>query len=116
MKIRFQADENLDQAIVDGVLRRESSLDFQTAQETGLLGADDQTVLQRCSGEGRILVSHDVKTMPCHFANLIMQQSSPGVLLVPQKVSVGVAIESLLMIWNSYSPSDWENRICYLPL
>ncbi|MGH9446656.1 MAG: hypothetical protein ACRD3O_13125 [Terriglobia bacterium] len=39
MKIRYQADENLDQAIVYGVLRQEPSLDFQTAQEAGLLGA-----------------------------------------------------------------------------
>lgn len=116
MKIRFQADENLDQAIVDGVLRREPAVEFETAQESGLLGADDPTILQWCSTEGYVLVSHDVKTVPTHFANLIMRGRSAGVLLIPQKVSVRVAIESLVMVWNSYTSSDWENRICYLPL
>jgi hypothetical protein len=35
VKIRFQADEDLDQAIVNGVLRREPSVDFQTAPKAG---------------------------------------------------------------------------------
>jgi predicted nuclease of predicted toxin-antitoxin system len=116
VKIRFQADENLDQAIVDGVLRREPAVEFQTAQESGLPGADDQEILQWCSTEDYVLVSHDVKTVPTHFAELSMRQRSPGAMLIPQKVSVGAAIESLVMIWNSYTASDWENRICYLPL
>ncbi|MGH9430153.1 MAG: DUF5615 family PIN-like protein [Terriglobia bacterium] len=116
MKIRFQADENLDQTIVDGVLRRESSVSFQTCREARLVAADDLTVLQKCAAEGRVLVSHDVGTMPAHFAMFIMQQRSPGVLPVRQKLRAGNVIESLLMIWNSCEASDWENRICYLPL
>jgi hypothetical protein len=36
VKIRFQADENLNQVIVYGALRREPSVDFQTPQEAGL--------------------------------------------------------------------------------
>ncbi len=31
MKIRFQADADLNQAIVTGILRREPIVDFQTA-------------------------------------------------------------------------------------
>jgi hypothetical protein len=31
MSIRFQADADLNQAIVAGVLRRDSNIDFQTA-------------------------------------------------------------------------------------
>ncbi len=116
MKIRFQADENLDQAIVDGVLRREAAIDFRTSREAGLLGATDHVLLQKCALENRLLVSHDIKTMPGHFAHFIPRQSSPGVLLIPQKVGVRLAIESLLMIWNSYDGSEWQNRICYLPL
>jgi hypothetical protein len=31
MKIRFQADADLNQAIVSGILRREPTVDFQTS-------------------------------------------------------------------------------------
>ena len=116
MKICFQADENLDQAIVDCVLRREPSIDFRTAPEAGILGQPDQSVLQKCAAENRVLVSHDLKTMAHHFAEFITKQPSPGVLLVPQRVSIAVAIEDLLMIWNSHDASEWQNRISYLPL
>jgi Domain of unknown function (DUF5615) len=116
VKIRFQGDEDLKRAIVDGVLRREPSVDFQTPQEAGTLGAADQALLEKCALENRVLVTHDLKTMPRHFAKFIARRPSPGVLLIPQRLSIGAAIESLVLIWNSYDASEWRNRICYLPL
>jgi hypothetical protein len=38
MRPRFQADENLNAKIVAGLLRREPSLDFQTAKAAKLIG------------------------------------------------------------------------------
>src|SRR6516225_9469843 len=113
MKIRFQADENLDRAIVSGLLRREPSVDFHTAEEAGLLGADDSTVLEKCAAEGRMLVTHDLRTIPEHFAEFITQRPSPSVLLIPQKLSIGIAIEGLLLIWHSYDAAEWEDRLGY---
>jgi Domain of unknown function (DUF5615) len=96
VKVRYQADENLDQAIVSGVLRREPSIDFRTPQNAGLLGADDWTVLGRCASEGRILVTYDVRTMPAHFAGFITQQPSSGVLVATRNLRLAEVIESLL--------------------
>lgn len=45
MKIRFQADADLNQIIVMATLRREPSLDFQTAVAAGLASLGDQEVL-----------------------------------------------------------------------
>lgn len=59
MKIRFQADADLNEDIVSGVRRREPSIDFQTASEAGLKGLHDAIVLELAAREGRILVSHD---------------------------------------------------------
>ena len=64
MSIRFQADNDLKRVIVDATLRREPSIDFQTALTAGLDGLDDELVLGRASEQGRILVSHDKRTMP----------------------------------------------------
>lgn len=45
MKIRFQADADLNQAIVTGIVRREPTLDFQTSNVSNLTGLTDLEVL-----------------------------------------------------------------------
>ena len=116
MIIRFQADADLNQAIVDATTRREPGLDFQTAQDADLEGVQDPEVLARAAREGRILVSHDAKTMPRHFGDYITHSTSPGVFIVPQHLPVRVAAEELLLIWSATEASEWVNRICRLPL
>jgi predicted nuclease of predicted toxin-antitoxin system len=62
VKLRFQADADLNEDIVKGVLRREPGIDFQTATSDGLRGLSDLEVLALAAEEGRILVSHDRKS------------------------------------------------------
>lgn len=45
MTVRSQADADLNQAIVRGVLRREHTIDFQTAFAAKLEGVKDSEVL-----------------------------------------------------------------------
>lgn len=45
MKICYQADADLNQVIVTGVLRREPTVDFQTATAASLEGVKDSEVL-----------------------------------------------------------------------
>ena len=40
---------------------------------------------------GRVLVTHDQKTMPRHFAAFIAAETSPGVLIIPQQLPVATA-------------------------
>ena len=42
----FAADENLNHDIVRGLLRRRPNLDIVLAQEVGLSGADDRSILE----------------------------------------------------------------------
>jgi len=116
MKVRFQADADLNQIIVKATLRREPGIDFQTAQAAGLPGLDDPEVLARAAKEGRVVVTHDRKTMPRHFADFITAQTSPGVLVVPQKLAVPLVVEDLLPIWAASEAEEWINRIRSLPL
>ncbi|NJL42595.1 MAG: DUF5615 family PIN-like protein, partial [Pseudanabaena sp. SU_2_4] len=78
MNIRYQADADLNQAIVTGVLRREPAIDFQTAFAAKLEGLKDPEVLAIAAQQGRVLVSHDRKTMPLEFAKFITKHQSPG--------------------------------------
>lgn len=116
MKIRFQADADLNEDIVTGLLRRAPEMDFQTAGAAGLRGLDDPVVLTRAAQEGRALVSHDYKTMPGHFAEFIISGESPGLLIVPQNLDTQTAIEELLMVWAASEAEEWTNRVARLPL
>ncbi len=97
MSIRFQADNDLKFGIVKAVRRREPSMDLVSAQEAGLDGVGDPELLDRAALEGRVLVSHDRRTMLDHFrAHLAAGKSSPGLLIVPQDASMGDVIEALV--------------------
>jgi hypothetical protein len=116
MRIRLQADADLDEQIVAGVVRREPSISFQTAAEAHLRGLRDEEVLDRAAEENRILVTHDRRTMPTHFAKFILNQTSPGVFIISQKVGGRAAIEELLLVWAASEHEEWTNRIVDLPL
>ena len=76
----------------------------------------DIEVLGIAASEGRILVTHDSRTMPTHFAEFVRSQHSPGVIVVPQSLAVPAAAEDLALIWAATTPEEWANRILYLPL
>ena len=115
MRIRFQADADLRVPIVKGLKRCEPTVDFATAHEAGLTGLDDHVVLALAASNGRVLVSHDVSTMPEEFSRFIQQQTSAGVILISQDLSYREAIEGLLRIWSNTEAEDWHNVLSFLP-
>jgi len=116
VKIWLQADADLRSSIVKGVRRREAAIDFQTAEEANLTGLDDPTVLAVAAAKGRVLVSHDFRTMPEHFGRFITSETSAGVILISQDMSISQAIEGLILIWWATEAEEWINRISRLPL
>ncbi len=116
MKIRFQADNDFDERIIRALLRLNPAIDFQTAPAVGFhLGTPDDQVLAVAADEGRILVSHDLKTMPNHFAQFIPNRSSPGVIIVSQSLPIGEATYLLLLIWEASEAEEYINSIHRLP-
>ncbi len=116
MKTRFLADADLNHDVVKGILRRAPGIDFRTAIGDELRGLSDREVLALAASEGRILVSHDRKTMPRAFAEFVRGTSSPGVFIISQKVDPFAAIEARLLVWTASEAEEWANRICTLPL
>ena len=112
MKVKFQADNDLDRTIVRGVLRHGPVIDFRSEP---INDVDDLTVLHLAAQESRILVSHDISTMPEAFARYRQGGHSPGVLLVPQLWALADTIQQLVMIWELSEAAEWQDRICYLP-
>ena len=116
MRPRFQADADFNYKIIAGLRRREPSVDFLSAQEGGVMGAPDPGVLGIAADSGRILVSHDRKTMPGHFARFRERRSSPGLIIVSQELDIGAAIEDLLLIWLATDAEEWVDQLGFVPV
>jgi hypothetical protein len=113
---RFQADVNLNELILRAACRREPALVFHIAAAASLGGLLDPEVLERITAEGCILVTHDLQTMPQHFAACITSHQSAGRRLVPQHLPIAAVVDDLLLIWSTMEAEEWINLMWYLPL
>ena len=114
--VKFQADADLNQAIVTGAIRRQPTISFQTATEAGLEGLKDVEVLTVSARQQRILVTHDRRTMPTEFAEFMVNNQSSGVLIVSRKTALETVIEELILIGAVTTAEEWINRIAKVPL
>jgi len=114
-KVRFQADADLNQAIVTGTIRRQPNLNFQSASAAKFEGKKDPEVLSIAMQDGRVLVTHDRKTMPAEFGRFILSKNSSGILVISQKLSVSEAIEAIILVWEVSTAEEWVNQIMSIP-
>ena len=115
MKLRFQADNDLDQRIVVATKRLDPEIDFQTAYALGLHGLQDLEVLKLAATVERVLVSHDRRTMPFHFSQFIKSNSSPGIIIVSTRLSIGQAAELLHLLWAASDAEEYRDIVYGLP-
>jgi hypothetical protein len=91
-------------------------MDFLSANEAKLEGLPDADVLAIAARQERILVTHDLQTMPRHFGRFLMSGgSSPGIFLVSQQVPISEVIDALVLIWAASDRAEWNNRIVNIP-
>lgn len=77
MRVRFQADADLDGRVLRELRRAEPGADIRTAADAGLAGLEDSEVLKIAADSGRILVSQDRRTIPLHFDRYVAGAESP---------------------------------------
>ncbi|MEG4491799.1 hypothetical protein [Microcoleus sp. D3_18_C4] len=96
--LRFLADENFNNQIVRGILRRNPDVEIVRVQDIGLIEAD--------------------VAMMTNFAYRRMQTGlgMPGLFEVSRHVSVGLAIEEILVITECSLEGEWEGQVRFLPL
>jgi hypothetical protein len=116
MRIKFQADADLDGRILRGLRRKALEIDFRSSFQAGLTGVHDEEVLRVAAESGRILVSQDRRTMPAHFFQFVSASQSPGVLLIREATQIAVAIDELMLIWSISDSADWTDRLVWIPL
>ncbi|HXG49440.1 MAG TPA: DUF5615 family PIN-like protein [Methylomirabilota bacterium] len=115
--LALAVDENLNHRILRGLLRAVPHLDYTLISHTGLKGSADPAVLEFAAGQDRVLVMHDLRTIPKHaYERVKAGQPMPGVIAVPDDLPIGRAIEDLAVIVECAAPAEVESRIAYLPL
>lgn len=114
---RFLADENVELDLVLGLQRRVEGVDIVRVQDVGLRTREDPVILRWAAGEGRVLISRDIRTVP-PFAHerIAAGHSMPGVVVLPSSVSLATAIDDLSLIATATEAQEWINRVVYLPL
>ncbi|BAY10828.1 DUF5615 family PIN-like protein [Calothrix sp. NIES-2098] len=115
--LKLLADENFDNTIVRGLLRRRASIDIVRVQDVGLSGEDDPTILAWAAEEDRILLTHDVATITRFAYERVAQDlPMPGVIEVSTDAGVGQVIEDILTIIDCSLEGEFAGQIQYLPL
>jgi hypothetical protein len=110
-------DENFDNDVVRGLLRRAPELDLIRIQDAGLRGADDPTILDWATRQGRVLLTHDAATV-IRYAYERVRAGLPmaGVCEVSPDLPIGQAIEEILLLAECSNAEEWEGQVRYLPL
>ena len=115
--LRFALDENFDRQVIRGLLLRKPDLDSIGVQDVGLHGAPDEVVLEWAAQEGRILLTHDIQTIPPLANNRVAHRlPMPGVFVVRWDSPIGQIIDNLLLIIEASEPEEWQDQVWYLPL
>ena len=81
------------------------------------LGSDDKDILQWCAQHQRILVSHDLETMPLHFQAFLQQgHSLPGIWLIRKGHSFRTIVEQLVLMAYGGTADEFNDHLHYLPM
>ena len=108
--LRLATDEDFNNRIVRGLLRRQPELDILRVQDAGLAGKKDDEVLTWVSTEGRILLTHDVTTMKqVAYDRIVAGLPLPGVF----EVSQGIRDRLLARCSDQ---DEWQGQVRFLPL
>jgi hypothetical protein len=117
MKWQFLADENFNNIFLRRIRQQLPDLDIVRVQDVGLLHSSDPAILEWAATVGRILLTHDLATIPDFAYNRLNQGLAlPGVFIVPGSADADLVLEDFITIIESSQPEEWANLVTFLPL
>jgi hypothetical protein len=115
--LRLAADEDFNNNILRGLLRRHPSLDFVRVQDAGLCGQDDPAVLDWAAKEGRVLLTHDANTMTRNAYDRVRAGlEMPGLVVASRRAPTRQLIEDILFLAVCAEPHELQGQVLYVPL
>lgn len=115
--LRLLIDENFNQRILRGLRLRAPLLDVMIVQDTAMQGLQDPQLLREAAVLQRVLVTHDLKTIPKEaYARVAAGEPIPGIIAVPDNLPIGQAIEELHIVVECCEEHELAKQVLYLPL
>jgi hypothetical protein len=115
--LRLLSDENFNGDIVRGLLRRHPGLELVRVQDVGLMQTPDPDILEWATSHGRVLLSHDVSTVPpAAYQRINDGKPMPGVFIVPDRMPIGQAIDEILFLSLDVEADEWKDQVLFLPV
>ena len=114
---KFLADENFESAILRGLRRRSAEIDIIRVQEQGLSGTDDRIILDWAAEHNRVVLTHDLRTMPAFaYERVGENREMPGLIAMRPDIHIGTAIDDILLIVECLTPDELAGAVLRLPL
>lgn len=108
-KIKFHLDENVSNAIAQGLRRR--GIDVTTTPEQSLTGISDEAQLQFAVSENRVIFTQDTDFLRMNQTNT----NHCGIVFCSQgNKSIGEIIRGLILIWELLEPRDMYGKVEFL--
>lgn len=109
------SDEDVPEAITDGLRQHFPGLDVVRVQEIGLMHTADPIILERAAGEDRAIFSRDRNTMTAHAYDRLHQGlRMAGLIVLAENISFGKAVQELGTLAQAGSLGDLDGQILFL--
>jgi len=108
-KIKFHLDENVSNAIAEGLRRR--VIDVTTTPEQSLIGVSDEEQLKFACSQNRVIFTQDTDFLRMNQSGI----THCGIVYCSQgNKSIGEIIRGLILIWELLEPSDMFGKVEFL--
>ena len=114
MSISFYMDHHVPRAISLGLKNR--GIDVLTAFQDHAHEMEDPALLDRATELGRVLFTQDEDFLREGTRRQAAGIPFKGIVFGEQELSIGVCVRDLELMAKAGQPSDFENRVEYLPL
>ena len=108
-------DEDLQAAIVAGLLLHFPSINLVRVQDIGLTKTPDPIILEVAANQNRVVVTHDRTTMTAHAQDRTNQGlRMTGLIVLEQFIKIGKAIQEVGTLALAGNIGDLDGQILYL--
>ncbi|HJT31571.1 MAG TPA: DUF5615 family PIN-like protein [Pirellulales bacterium] len=109
MTLRYHLDENVDPAVAAGLRGR--GIDVTTANDAGLLGADDEEHVRFAVSEKRAIVTHDEDFLVLHSRRV----PHAGIVFCHQEArTIGQIVQSLVLIDACVATEEMRDHVEFI--
>ena len=112
----FVTDENFNGPLLRALRSRNHEFDAIRVVDAGRSGLDDPGVLAWAASLGRIVLSHDIRTMTAAAHDRTAAgETMSGLIIVAEARAPHVLIDDILAVAEASSAEEYVNQVVHIP-